>query len=211
MFRIHEFDVQPGAKFLPVDTYYAVAIAGGSLIDMVRVDGEPVAPGAPLLLDGTKRALKVEAIRKIAGFPVRLLVATDACGLGALPSRRAPLWDYWSLGGPRGNPVWTDTYTDNTICVAGRRHIAITALSGDSGVPSDGVLTVTGHRYRLGTPFVDSNVLHTSALEMGVKKFLDVGGTDHEECYEALTIRVASDSSFVVGHVWVNAFGELGA
>lgn len=201
-------------RTLPPKPYLAVAIASHSLVDQCLVDGKPVGVGAPLLLDGKTRTLRLERTR-LTRAPVSLLLITDPRALAFIPTCRAPVY-YGSAG---AYTFGVSSYTE-TFIVAGRRHVTITARS--LAIPV--TFTVRGTRrlngfspYGAGagsggaTTYGHNFDFYAAALAADSTVGVEVGGTDNEECWDEITL-YSTPTGAGTGStlVTVEAYGELG-
>lgn len=202
MFELNVLDVSSGIKQLPPKPYLAVGIAADSTLDMVKVDGRVVGPGGPLLLSGSVRSLSVEKIRGSTAT-VTLIAVTKTCGLGSIPPAR-------NLQRVETSLIWTSGVGAGAVNVdiPGRRHTTVGIYTGAAGT----VLDVTGRRYSrtAGASDLTRPIVTARAVGTAIDSF-EIGGTDHEECWDRLEFAITTTGVAVTaGLLVVESYGELG-
>lgn len=203
MFERFTVSTALGREFsLPRRSYYALAIAGDSDIDLVLADGVEVGPGSPALYSGAPRTIALKRVRSISGS-LELLAVIDPRGLAAVPRRRSLKRVETRLNIAAAGSLAT------AVVVAGRRH---TSIGIDSGNTAGRTVTVLGRRYCGGIPLVSATLYNARAIPATGLDAFEVGGTDHEECWDDLLITVANPTGteIVSGSLVTESYGELG-
>lgn len=205
-----ELDVHPGAdRMLPRRKYLAVAISAQSEADACYVDGQLISVGSPRLYDGAERSPRIVGLRTLYQTQgrgmIKLLGIVDPCGLSAIPKYRAPFHQernlYPTLHGGAGGTAYAETF----VC-AGRRHTSFKLYT-------DVAITINVKGYaRAGEGSVQIPLVVDRLMAADSYDAFEIGGTDHEECYDAYYVTVTRALGAASAYLWmtVEAYGELG-